>query len=138
MSQLRNWGSSQASFQPLKALSTSACQRLSFVAQIGRSIGLARPRDLGESHVLGEEVGRDQHQAAHPVVLDRARIDRGDRSAVAVTDEEAAAKGDRIEEEGSTSRASSCMKVSGRGSFTGDDCHSLRANRRRPGAGRRL
>ena len=69
MSHLRNSGSSQASFQPRKALSTSACQRASFCAQIGGLVGLLGARDLRDAHVLGEEVRRDQNEPAHAMVL---------------------------------------------------------------------
>ena len=98
ISHLRKSGSSQAPFQPLKALSTSACQRARRCAQIAGLVGLARLLDGGDAHVLGEEMRRDQHQAADAVILMAAGIDRGDGSAVAVADQQSALEADGVEQ----------------------------------------
>jgi hypothetical protein len=53
--------------------------------------------DFGDAHVFGEEMRSHQRQAAHAVVLDAAGVDCGDRGAVAVADEQAAAEADCVE-----------------------------------------
>ena len=97
MSHLRNCGSSQGSLHERNAQSTSACQRLSLSRKFPAGESLAGADDLGEAHVLGEEMRRDQHEAAHAVILHAARIDRRDRGAVAVAEQKAALKTDRVE-----------------------------------------
>ena len=86
MSQLRKSGSSQGPDQSRNASSTSACKRASFARNGPVSNAILRTRDLGDAHVLGEEVRRHQHEPAHAMILHAAGIDRGDRRAVAVTD----------------------------------------------------
>src|SRR5262249_60206236 len=53
--------------------------------------------DLGDAHVLGEEVRRHQREPAHAVVLDAAGVNRRNRCSVAVADEKATAEADRVE-----------------------------------------
>src|SRR5580658_2370883 len=48
----------------------------------------ARAADLSETHLLDEEVWCDQHQAADPMILHRARVNGGDGGAVAVTQQD--------------------------------------------------
>src|SRR5262245_66491200 len=55
-------------------------------AQRSRLESRPRARDFGDAHVLGEEVRRYQRESAHPMVLDAAGIDRGNRCPIAVAD----------------------------------------------------
>src|SRR5262249_13368881 len=48
--------------------------------------------------ILREEMRRDENETAHAMVLDRARIDRGDGGAVAVPDKKPTAKSDALEQ----------------------------------------
>ena len=67
-------------------------------AQVGRRIDVPRARDLGDAHVFGEEMRRNQNEPAHAMVLHRAGIDRRDRSAVAVAEQQPAPEADRVEQ----------------------------------------
>ncbi len=67
------------------------------LAQIARLERLPRLGDRGEARRLGEEVRRDQDQAAHAHVLDMAEIERGDRRAVAMAEQNAFLKADRVQ-----------------------------------------
>src|SRR6266852_9503431 len=66
-------------------------------AQVGGVVGLTHARDLRDAELLGEEVGRHQHQATDPMVLHAAGVEGGDRCAVAVAKQNAAAESDGVE-----------------------------------------
>ena len=98
MSHWRKAGSSQAPFQPLKALSGSLCQRASLALQVGGLVGLLRLGDGRDAHILGKEMRRDQHQPADAMILMRAGIDRRDGCAVAVAEQQSALEADGVEQ----------------------------------------
>ena len=54
--------------------------------------------DRIDRHVLDDEMRRHQHEAAHAMVLHAAAIDRRDRGAVAVADQQALPEADGIEQ----------------------------------------
>ena len=121
MFQLRKSGCSHGPFQDWNAQSTSLCQRASFSRSDAGGVVVARLAYLREPHFLGEEVRRHQHQPADPMILDTAGIDRRDRGAVAVAEQNAALEPIAASTRGSTSRASSSMKLIERGNFPGLD-----------------
>src|SRR5205823_3433486 len=53
--------------------------------------------DFGDAHVLANEVRRDQHETAYPVILDAAGVNGCDRRAVTVPDQNAAPESRRID-----------------------------------------
>src|SRR6202034_1590052 len=59
-------------------------------AQSAVSEFFARATNLGKAHLLDEEMRTHEHEAAHAVILDAARVNGRDRGAVAVTAENAA------------------------------------------------
>src|SRR5262249_28426049 len=63
---------------------------LELLAQIARLVILSGLADLGETHVLGEEMRRHEHEAAHAMILHAAGINGRNRSAVAIAEEDAA------------------------------------------------
>ena len=67
-------------------------------AQIAGLVGLLRFGDRGDAGILGEEMRRDQHQAADAVILMAAGIDRRNRGAVAVADQQPAPEADGVEQ----------------------------------------
>ena len=97
ISHLRKSGCSHGSLHERNAQSTSDVPALEFFAQRAGVERVARALDLGDAHVLDEEVRRDEHQPAHAMILHRTGIDRRDRSAVAVAEQEAALKADCVE-----------------------------------------
>jgi len=68
-----------------------------FFAQCARGEFFLGAPDLVEAHLLGEEVRRDHNQTADAVILHTPRIDRGNRSAVAMAEQNAALKANRRE-----------------------------------------
>ena len=66
--------------------------RASFARNGPASKAVLGAGDLGKAHVLGEEMRRDQHQTADAMILDGAGIDRGNRGAVAVPEQQTAAE----------------------------------------------
>ena len=97
ISHLRKSGCSHGSLHERNAQSTSACQRLSFSRSVPASNARVRAFDLGDAHVLDEEMRRDEHQPAHAMILHGTGVDRRDRGAVAVAEQKAALKADRVE-----------------------------------------
>src|SRR5579862_1087418 len=67
---------------------------LELIAQRPSNERVTRAADLRESHLFDEKVRREQHQAAHPVILHRARIYGGDGGAVAVAEQDTALETD--------------------------------------------
>src|SRR5205823_6863197 len=65
-------------------------QRTSLEGSLGAS-------DFGDAHVLANEVRRDQHETAYPVILDAAGVNGCDRRAVTVPDQKAAPESRRID-----------------------------------------
>ena len=83
-----------------------------------------------EADFLGEEMRRDQHEAAHAMILHAAGIYRRDRGAVAVAEQEAALKSDGVEHARQHVAASSLRNDVVRGSCPAATGRSRRANRR--------
>src|SRR5580704_14991929 len=57
---------------------------------------VAGAADRGKTRRLGEEMRGHEHKAAHPMILDAASVDRGDRGAVAVAEQNTALEADRL------------------------------------------
>ncbi len=68
--------------------------------QVARLIGAPRLRDRGEAHLFGEHVGRHQDEALDPLIRMFAGVDRRDRGAVAVPEQDPAFEPDRLEHRG--------------------------------------
>src|SRR6185312_14441199 len=66
--------------------------------QIAGFIGFSRLGDCGDTGILGEEMRCNQHEAADPVILVAARVNRRDGGPVAVADQEPAPEADGIEQ----------------------------------------
>ena len=62
------------------------------------ALGIAGAADFGEAHRLGKKMRRKQYEAADAVILNAAGIDRRDRSAVAVAEQQSALEADRRED----------------------------------------
>ena len=77
--------------------------------QVAALVGALRLGDRGEAGRLGEEMRRHQDEALDPFVVVLAGVDRRDRGAVAVADENAALETDRAEDDGRLKRASRVM-----------------------------
>src|SRR6187431_392822 len=67
-------------------------------AQIACFVGFPGFDDRGDTWILGEEMRRNQHEAADPVILMAAGVDRCNRGAVAVADQQPAPEADGIEQ----------------------------------------
>src|SRR5450631_3958120 len=67
-------------------------------AKVAGLVGLARLDDGGNAGILGEEMRRDQREAADAVILMAAGVDRRDGSAVAVAYQQPALEADLIEQ----------------------------------------
>ena len=52
--------------------------------------------DFRKPHLFGKKMRRDQNDAANPMILDAAGIDRGNRGAIAVAEQKSAAEADRV------------------------------------------
>src|SRR5262245_7168261 len=66
--------------------------------QVAGFVRFLRLDDRGYAWIFREEMRSDQYKSANPVILMTARIDGGDRSAVAMAYQKAALESDRIEQ----------------------------------------
>ena len=65
---------------------------------VGGVEGVPDLPDRIDRHILDDEMRRHQHQPAHAMVLHAAAVDRGDRGAVAVADQQSLTEADRVEQ----------------------------------------
>ena len=70
---------------------------LKAASELGRMVIVGGLANGGNVHVLNEKMRLDQHEAADAMVLNAARVNRRDRSAVAVAKQDAALETDRVE-----------------------------------------
>jgi len=68
--------------------------------QVACVVSAPHRRDRIDRDVLDDEMRRHQHQTADAVILMRPGIDRGDRGAIAVAEQQPAPEADGIEQGG--------------------------------------
>src|SRR4029077_16012361 len=66
--------------------------------EAGGLVGLSDLHDRPDPDVFNHEMRRDHRDPAHPGIAGAAGIDRGNRSPVGVTQQNAAAKADAVEQ----------------------------------------
>src|SRR6267142_2792298 len=69
-----------------------------FRLEVGRLVGLLDLGDRGHRNIFHDEMRRDHCDPAYAVILNSTGVDRGDRSAVGMSDQEAAAKACRVQQ----------------------------------------